>query len=261
MSIYWDSRGEGPPILLIMGYGMSGKTWAPLLPLFAGYRAIWFDNRGTGRSSKPESAYSVADMAEDALSVLDAAGVDRANVIGVSMGGMIAQQLTLEHPDRVDRLVLCCTSPGAGARDTGDPAALFELVEATKLLSSDPPAAMQRFKPILLAPGNEDLLDRFGGEVVSSDGAPEFASPTTADVVMTSLAGFSSLQRLGEIVAPTLVQHGDLDRIVPVDHGRQLAELIPNATMEEYAGCGHLYLIEDPRPLLGILEFVGRGAT
>jgi 3-oxoadipate enol-lactonase len=256
LSIYWEGAGTGTPLLLIMGYGVSGRAWAPLVPAFTSHRTIWFDNRGTGRSSKPEDTITVADMANDALAVLDAAGIDRASVVGASMGGMIAQQLALDHPDRVERLVLCCTTPGAGARGEGDPAALFGLVEATKLMSSDPRAALELFKPILLAPGHEALLDQLGGGLLGSQGGAEFASPATADRLMTSLAGFSSIDRLEELLVPTLVQHGVADRIIPIEHGRHLAELIPNAILEEYQNCGHLYLVEDPRPLTRMVEFL-----
>jgi pimeloyl-ACP methyl ester carboxylesterase len=241
-----------------MGYGISGRAWAPLAPAFDGFRLIMFDNRGTGRSDKPAAGYSIEAMAADALAVMDAAGIERCSVLGVSMGGMIAQQLALEAPERVERLVLCCTTPGVGAPGQGDVQALFDLVEGTKLMTSDPARAIQILAPILLAPANQPLLASLIGLLgAGAQGLPaEFAAPDVADRVMTSIASYSSLARLAEIDAPTLVQHGDLDRIVPVEHGRAIAERVPGAQMHVSSGCGHLYLLEDPAALPTIAAFL-----
>jgi pimeloyl-ACP methyl ester carboxylesterase len=179
------------------------------------------------------------------------------------MGGMIAQQLTLDAPDRVERLVLCCTTPGLGAPGQGDVQALFDLVEGTKLMSTDPERAMQILAPILLAPAHQGLLASLVGLLGAGTRglSGEFAAPEVADRVMTSIASFSSLARLGEITAPTLVQHGDLDRIIPVEHGRAIAEGIAGAELRVSTGCGHLYLIEDPAALPAIAGFLRAGSA
>src|SRR4051794_18504846 len=111
--LYWEEHGSGDPILLIMGLGASLEAWDRLAPILATrYRTILFDNRGVGRSDVPPGPYSLETMADDAAAVLDAAGVKSAHVIGISMGGMIAQELALRHPSRVRRLILGCTSCG-----------------------------------------------------------------------------------------------------------------------------------------------------
>lgn len=108
--IHWQEKGEGTPLLLIMGHRFSGEMWWPVLPAVTPRRrVVWFDNRGTGESDSPATA-SVAEMVGDALAVMDAAGVEKAHVFGVSMGGGIAQQLALTAPNRVTSLILGCTA-------------------------------------------------------------------------------------------------------------------------------------------------------
>ena len=118
MKIAWESRGEGPPLLLIqgLGYGALGLGADRAGARSLGIASSLFDNRGIGESDKPEGPYTAAQMAGDALQVLDEAGIERAHVLGASLGGMIAQELAVAAPERVDRLVLCCTTPGRAER-------------------------------------------------------------------------------------------------------------------------------------------------
>src|SRR5580658_704319 len=111
--IYWDEQGDGAPLLLIMGLGYSSALWHRTRPLLSQrYRTIAFDNRGVGLSDVPPGPYSIAAMASDAAAVLDAAGIARAHVFGISMGGMIAQEFALQYPTRTRSLILGCTSSG-----------------------------------------------------------------------------------------------------------------------------------------------------
>src|ERR1700722_16361597 len=111
--IYWEESGTGEPLLLIMGLGYSHEMWHRTRPVVSAcYRTILFDNRGVGKSDVPQGAYSIAQMAADAAAVLDAAGVAKAHVFGISMGGMIAQEFAINYPERVSRLVLGCTACG-----------------------------------------------------------------------------------------------------------------------------------------------------
>src|SRR5258708_308287 len=111
--IAWSERGSGPPLLLIQGLGYASWGWEPVVaPLAECFRVVLFDNRGIGGSDSPPGPYTAAALAEDAAAVLEAAGAERAHVVGASLGGMIAQQLVLDRPELVDRLVLACTTPG-----------------------------------------------------------------------------------------------------------------------------------------------------
>src|SRR5258708_21460453 len=112
LNLNYDTFGDGEPLLLIMGFGMAGAGWIPSLPFFSGFKSIYFDNRGTGLSDKPEGIYTVEAMADDASNLLKALGIAKAKVFGVSMGGMIAQELTLRHPEQVSKAVLGCTPAG-----------------------------------------------------------------------------------------------------------------------------------------------------
>ena len=120
--LHYESTGEGPAVLLIMGLGLPGDAWWRTVPVLArSLRVVTFDNRGSGRSERPAGRLTLAGMAADAVSVLDAAGIARAHVYGISMGGMIAQELALRYPDRVDALVLGATSAGGTRRDAARP--------------------------------------------------------------------------------------------------------------------------------------------
>src|SRR5215207_5606229 len=119
--LYWEEAGSGDPVLLIMGLGMNATGWWRTIPVLAAdFRVLAFDNRGVGRSDRPPGPYTVPDLADDAVAVLDAADVERAHVYGISLGGMIAQEVVLRHTDRVRALVLGATTAGG---NLGVPAA------------------------------------------------------------------------------------------------------------------------------------------
>src|SRR5205807_3418957 len=135
--------GSGMPLLLIQGLGYGRWSWEPSLPgLAERHRVVYFDNRGIGESDKPAGPYTARAMAGDALQVLDDAGVDRAHVLGASLGGMIAQELAVAAPERVDKLVLCCTTPG-GAATVPMPQVTVDLFAEAATLP--PEVALRRF--------------------------------------------------------------------------------------------------------------------
>ena len=117
VNLYWEEHGSGEPILLVMGLSFTKEMWFRLMPaLVPGHRVVVFDNRGMGRSDAPGGPYSIRQMALDTMAVMDAAKMPRAHVVGASMGGMIAQELTIRHPERVISLMLGCTTYGGFSR-------------------------------------------------------------------------------------------------------------------------------------------------
>jgi len=148
--IAWERHGRGAPLLLIHGLGYARWGWEPVLPgLAERFDVILFDNRGIGESDAPPGPYTAAEMADDAIQVLDEAGVGRAHVVGTSLGGMVAQELALGHPDRVDRLVLACTTPGGPKAHPMPQRTLTLMAEAATL---EPAVALRRFVENALAP-------------------------------------------------------------------------------------------------------------
>lgn len=248
--IYWISEGpdSAETVLLINGGGSSSPMWCrelidPLLD--AGYRVIRFDNRDVGRSTRSAKGarYSVDDMASDAVAVLDAANAHSAHLFGRSMGGIIAQALSLEHPARVASLTLLYTTPGLS--DAELPTSHPSVAEhAQELLRRSSPNPTREERIALRVDGNRfytgtrypyDEAWSCAEAEAEADHAPH-ATPPHGVVVRQ----YPTMRpRLHEIAMPTLVIHGDADPIVPVEHGRKLAELIPDCTYLELAGLSH----------------------
>jgi pimeloyl-ACP methyl ester carboxylesterase len=241
--LHWERVGMGTPVLLIMGLGLSGGSWWRTVPVLARrLEVITFDNRGVGRSRALLHAYSTETMADDAASVLDAAQVDRAHVYGISLGGMVAQQLALRHPERVRSLVLGATHAGWWHARMPEPAVLAFLRERlwmgheAAVLASVPFNYSERCRaehPERIA---EDVEQRLAHRFV--------AQAYRAQMWAASL--HDCYGRLDRIEAPTLVVHGNHDRMIPVDNGRMIAARIPRAQLIELDQTGHLYPTEEP---------------
>lgn len=232
--IAWEERGTGDPVLLIMGASFSRGLWHRVVEdLSTDYRVIWFDNRGFGDSGPTTADYSVRDMASDAVAVLDDAGVPRAHVYGASLGGVVAQELALTWPGRVRSLVLGCTWATTPDRFTpGGSTALRNRIPHWLTL------ALAR--PVLYGPaGNRaDAAD---------DIALLRAQPYSRAEVRRQWetgAAHESMTRLSQLQAPTLVLHGDHDRVIPFEWGKELAQKLPNSTFVPLTGAGHMYMTD-----------------
>ncbi|MGA7271885.1 MAG: alpha/beta hydrolase [Acidimicrobiia bacterium] len=247
----WEDRGEGPPLLLIHGLGYARWGWEPLAPLLAEhFRVITFDNRGIGLSSVPPGPYTAAQMATDALAVLDAAGAGRTHVAGTSLGGMIAQELAIDHPDRVDRLALLSTTPGQ-PDGYPMPEATVRLLEQAS--NWEPEVALRRFVENALGPAPDARLvdDILGHRLANPQDPAGWAAQAAAG---TTYAGGD---RCRAISAPTLVVSGTEDRVVDHANSHLLGELIPRATVRLVEGGGHLVFWEHPRLVANmIVEFL-----
>jgi 3-oxoadipate enol-lactonase len=245
--IHYAEAGEGDPLLLVMGYGMPGDAWLGSLPFLQGFHAIYYDNRGTGQSDKPQGPYTMPQMAADAAALLDHLGIDRAHVYGVSMGGMIAQELVLNHPHKVRSLVLGCTMCGGGYAKMAEEAVLDTLFQTIRDMGKlDPDTWVDRTLPLLFTkewiaanPGIRMLL------TMAAQMMPP-TPPETAQSALAGLFGWSTYERLPQIKTPTLVVHGDHDVIIPVENAHVLAERIPGAQLYIVKGAGHGYPAQDP---------------
>lgn len=239
--------GSGPPVLCIMGLGGRGTDWNPafIAEMAPHHEMIRFDNRGTGRSDRPEEDYSLEVMADEAMAVLDAAGRDRAHVLGVSMGGMIAQLVALRHPARVERLVLIATHAGGAAVTPPTPAAMATLMaDRTR-----PPADLVRdAMTTITAPGfaarRPDAIEALVGYALALP-----TPPASFVRQMQAILASDRSARLAEIAAPTLVLHGTEDPLVPHPNGEVLARGIRGARLVTLPGCGHLPMWECPDAL------------
>jgi len=251
--IYWESAGAGEPLLLVMGLGMAATGWWRTIPVLAKeLRVISFDNRGVGRSDRPRGPYTLAQMAEDAIAVLDAANVATASVYGISMGGMIAQELALRHPERVRALVLGATTAGGRRHQLPE-------VEVIDFLRRRPamPAEEGVWASVPYAYSRatrERHAARIGEDVVQRLRFPPEAEGYRAQA--EAARWHDTSERLGSISAPTLVVHGSEDRIVPLANGRLLAESIPGARLAVLEDAGHLYPTDAPKAARKVARFL-----
>jgi 3-oxoadipate enol-lactonase len=243
--IAWERRGSGEPLLLVHGLGYARWGWEPVLePLERSFDLILFDNRGIGESDAPPGPYTVAELAADAAQVLDEAVVERANVLGTSLGGMVAQELALTAPERVDRLVLACTTPGG-------PEA-FPMPERTVQLMTGG-ATLRQFVENALAPGPDpELVDRILRHREAT------AQPLDAWSAQAAAgATFDALGRIARVEAPTLILHGTEDAVVDSRNSSLLASRIPDSRVELFPGGGHLFFWEQPDRFVDVVtEFL-----
>ena len=242
LKIHWESYGKKEPLLLISG--VSGGTWSweeSIETWSSHFRVIVFDNIGAGHSSKPNRPYTIEEMADHAAAVLDGAGVRRAGVVGLSMGGMIAQELALRHPDRVHRLVLGCTHCGGSQRIPPHPNVIQRFADNKGL---SPEEIIDKNLTLLVTPqflsGESDVLKRYKERQLKAPLQPDYALKRQLEAI----GGFDICERIGNIQVPTLILTAECDILVPPENGRLLSIHIPDAVEKFFAGAGHLIFLE-----------------
>ena len=248
--IHWRAAGHGPVLVLINGWTASGLAWPAgwVRELQQTYRVVRPDNRGTGYSRFADVPFTVGDMAEDIVDVLDDAGAERASVLGLSMGGMIAQELAIRAPERVEALVLAGTRPPdpmCGPRPA--PALMLSLLRPARRREGLE-TYFRRLWTAAVAPGFADREPELMDELVRQ--SVDRPAPRSLMLhQMRAASGWGRVHRLARISAPTVVVHGTLDRFVDVRHGHRLVELIAGAQLLEVPGAGHILPLEAPEAL------------
>ena len=245
-------RRDGEPVLLVQGLGTDSRGWALQRMAFGRrYRCYAVDNRGVGRSGRPPGPYDLSEMARDALAVLDAEGIDRAHVIGASMGGVIAQIIAVLHPERVRSLVLACTS----CRHHAWRRELFQewadAVEAGGISALGTDAMRWLIGP--------RLRKRFGmwvnllARILLQQPRETFVAQVQAILNASDELRFE----LQHVTAPTLVITGSQDSLTPIGDAEELAEMIPHARLVELRGAAHGLMVEAPNAFnAAVLDFL-----
>ena len=246
INLNYETSGEGEPLLLIMGFGMSGAAWLPMIPFMQNFKCIYFDNRGTGNSDRPDGPYTVAAMAEDASNLLAALDIPRAKIYGVSMGGMIAQELTIRHPEQVIKAVLGCTSPGGPHAKAAEPEVIATLAEGFKLVPTDPEKAFDMIMPTLYPPEFVSAHPELKQLMIEGAKLAPPTPPETVDRLIAGLEQFDAYDRLPQIKCPVLIVHGARDILVPAQNAAIIKSRVPQAELFMIEDAGHGYQAADP---------------
>ena len=253
-SIYYERWGEGPTLLFLNGSMSSLELTRPMIDVFAStFDVVAHDQRGLGRTAIPPGPYTMADYASDALGLLDHLGIDRCRVAGVSFGGMVAQEVAVTAPERVERLALLCTSPGG---EGGSSYPLHELRDedpdervalSTRLMDA-------RFDAAWLAdhPTDRTMVEGMASRVAAPEGTEAARGEREQ---MEARRGHDVWDRLDRITCPTLVASGRYDGIAPPANGEAIASRLPGAELRLYEG-GHAFFAQDPQAFPEVLEFL-----
>lgn len=249
--LHYVRRGSGQPLLLIMGMAGHHGVWGE--PLLSGlerdFDVVAYDHRGIGESTDVDGQFTIADLAGDALALMDALGWQNAHVLGISMGGMVAQEVVLQQPDRVRSLVLGCTYAGGDGSTLTAPGPLrmFEAMSTGDAEASFRAAFEANFSPAYVA--DEAHYPPFR-QVAESVTVPV---PVVMRQVQAAFVHDTST-RLPGVTAPTLVLHGTADQMLLHSNGEHVAGLIPGARLHSFAGVGHLFWWERPDDSLDLVR-------
>jgi pimeloyl-ACP methyl ester carboxylesterase len=248
VKLRYEVRGTGDSLALIMGFSGSGRTWGEpfLQALEHKFSLVLIDNRGTGESDKPDAPITLADLAADAAAILDHADIPRSHVMGISMGGMVAQEYALNFGPRVRGLVLGCTTCGMRNAVMGPPELVNELMPQPGL------SPREQARRSLSACSSAGFVQSEAGRAFiearlnDMEGYP-VTPPHTFQRQMDAIMAFDTFDRLGQIKAPTLVITGTGDPLVPAQNSAALRDGIPGAQLHEIDGAGHLFFWEAPQ--------------
>ncbi len=225
LDINYQILGTGEPLLLIIGLSFSLADWGDRFPelLAQKYQVILFDNRDSGLTSSSKRDYAIADLADDAANLLAALSIPQAHVFGVSMGGMIAQQLALHYPDKVNKLILGCTMAGGTCSQYGALASVLFNTSLSDLLF-----------PADFIKNNEAELEKHFAKAI-----PLHSKNSELQRQMLAFSSYDACFEISHILSETLILTGDQDKLIPESNSQYLAQKIPNSTLEAIADAGH----------------------
>lgn len=253
INIYYEVHGEGYPVLLIGGLGSQTHSWVTQVPIYSKkYKVIVFDNRGAGKSDKPESTYTTEDMADDAAGLMEELSIEHTHVVGKSMGGMIAQWLAIKYPGRVNKLVMGCSS--ASRDEVGN-----EILRMGREIAAKVGLKAVWLMALYLGYTREYLEENIA--VLKEASAMAGESPEALEgYIGQSLAceGHNTTQLLSKVTAPALVMLGECDLITAPERSRELCRLIPGAELCVFSGVGHGFWRERQKEVDSlVLHFLG----
>lgn len=260
IEIFYEMQGEGAPLVLIMGWTASSESWDPRLleELSRFYTVIVFDNRGTGRSDKPDVEYSIGMMTDDVAGLLEAVNIQKAHVLGFSMGGMIAQELALRNPEKVSSLILCGTS--CGGLDSVQ--MKQETQKAASTIMNPPPEmrmdeVMMLFMRLIYTPR---YIQENKEDIVKAWMSMKYPTPPYVyERQFQAVSKYDAYDRLPDIRVPTLVLTGEEDVMIPPENSRTLADRIPDAQLRTFKDAAHMFLEEVREQAVSvILNFLSR---
>lgn len=240
ITLYYEMTGSGPAVVLLSGLGADGHFWYQQVPVLSGhFSVIAVDNRDAGRSDKPEQPYTLRAMADDVAGLLDALEIPSAHVVAASMGGFIAQEFALANPERVRRLVLCCTSFGGPGSEPIPSQTLQVLLSRT----GDPERDLRAFLALQFGTDypeqhKRDIDTYVRWRVNHPQPLASYQRQLAASIK------HDMEDRLATLRHPVLILHGGRDQVVPVRNAELLAATLPNATLHIFEDAGHLVLWE-----------------
>ena len=242
---HYERGGSGQPLLLIQGMSGTHVAWGRPFreALEESFDVVAFDNRGIGLSGPVEGPFTIVEMAADTAGLLEELGFESAHVVGISMGGMIAQELALAEPGRLRSLTLGCTYCGGPGSQMMPAENAQKLAEG--LRSGDREQAIRASYEVNLSPGFRADEDAYGAFHEMATSVP--ARKATIELQVQAIFGHDTSGRLGEISTPTLIIHGTEDGVLPFANGEKIASLMPSARFEPLEGVGHMFWWEQPQ--------------
>ena len=235
INLNFNVEGNGEPLILIMGFAGVRNAWVFQTRAFKKhFRVITFDNRGVGKTDKPDGPYTIKMMADDTIGLMDHLAIDKAHILGISMGGMIAQEIAINYPDRVKKLVLGCTSASSETAP--------EVIRVVETISLGGVNAWKGLAMLCQSAINNRLLrvaqlQMFWMHTLSG-GTKGLAGQAEA------VRHHNTLDRLHMIGIPTLVIAGTLDRIIPPNSSDVIADLIPDARLVKIEDGSHVFFVD-----------------